>query len=100
MVMFVYVDLFACVSCVNVTDETGSSSNAAAVEEENAEDDDGSDNDDDVEFTEESIGELMNAFDKMGTNFSVQKAALVSNSCLHWRFAFVLLMIFVSIFAL
>ena len=89
MALFVYVDLFACVSSVVFSDETGSSSNAAAAEEENADDDDGSDHDDDVEFTDESIGELMNAFDKMGMSFSVQKAARVSNSCLHWRPALV-----------
>ena len=82
VVLFVHVYLFACVSCVILSDETGASSNIAAAEEENADDDDGSDDDDDVEFTDESIGELMNAFDKMGMTFSVQQAALVSNSCL------------------
>ena len=67
-----------------LTDETGASSEVAAAEEENDDDDDdnGSDADDDVEFNDESIGELMNAFDKMGMTFSVQQAALVSNSCL------------------
>ncbi len=65
----------------DLPDETGASSDVAAAEEENDDDDDnGSDADDDVEFNDESIGELMNAFDKMGMVFALPVPAPVACS--------------------
>ena len=81
-----------------LTDETGASSDVAAAEEENDDDDNGSDADDDVEFNDESIGELMNAFDKMGMGLLYQHQRLLrahftrilaSHCILLMRFVFV-----------